>query len=230
MNQASTPKNITKLVNRVRLTAQKSQRSAAGICVIAASKTRSPDNIRCAYQCGIVNFGENYLQEALEKIEALADLDLCWHFIGPIQSNKTRPIAENFDWVHSVERVKTARRLSDQRPPNMGPLQILLQVNISREISKSGVLPEELPVLVEQIKDFPRITLRGLMAIPAATNDEGQKIEPFAHMRQLLQEMQVIAPEMDSLSMGMSSDLEEAIAQGATFIRVGTDIFGPRNG
>ena len=230
MNQASTPKNITKLVNRVRLTAQKSQRSAAGICVIAASKTRSPDNIRCAYQCGIVNFGENYLQEALEKIEALADLDLCWHFIGPIQSNKTRPIAENFDWVHSVERVKTARRLSDQRPPNMGPLQILLQVNISREISKSGVLPEELPVLVEQIKDFPRITLRGLMAIPAATNDEGQKIEPFVHMRQLLQEMQVIAPEMDSLSMGMSSDLEEAIAQGATFIRVGTDIFGPRNG
>jgi len=230
MNQASTPKNITKLVNRVRLAAQKSQRSAAGICVIAASKTRSPDNIRCAYQCGIVNFGENYLQEALEKIEALADLDLCWHFIGPIQSNKTRPIAENFDWVHSVERVKIARRLSDQRPPNMGPLQILLQVNISREISKSGVLPEELPVLVEQIKDFPRITLRGLMAIPAATNDEGQKIEPFVHMRQLLQEMQVIAPEMDSLSMGMSSDLEEAIAQGATFIRVGTDIFGPRNG
>lgn len=230
MNHASIPDNIKKLVNRVRLAALKSQRSSDGICVVAASKTRSANTIRSAYNCGIGDFGENYLQEALDKIEALTDLNLCWHFIGPIQSNKTRPIAENFDWVHSVERVKIARRLSDQRPPNLAPLQVLLQVNISEEISKSGALPEELPLLVEQIREFPRITLRGLMAIPAASNDESQKIRPFARMHQLLQEMQVIAPEMDSLSMGMSNDLEAAIAQGATFVRVGTDIFGPRNG
>jgi pyridoxal phosphate enzyme (YggS family) len=230
MNHTSVPDNIAKLLNRVRLAAQKSQRSAEDICVVAASKTRSSDTIRSAYLCGLRDFGENYLQEALEKIEALIDLNLCWHFIGPIQSNKTRPIAEHFNWVHSVERAKIARRLSDQRPPELGPLQILLQVNISGEASKSGALPKELPLFVEEIRELPNITLRGLMAIPAATNDESQKIQPFARMRLLLQEMQVIAPEMDSLSMGMSNDLEAAIAQGATFIRVGTDIFGPRDG
>jgi pyridoxal phosphate enzyme (YggS family) len=230
MNHTSIPDNIAKLLNKVRLTAQKSQRSAEDVCVVAASKTRSSDTIRLAYQCGLRNFGENYLQEALDKIDALSDLNLCWHFIGPIQSNKTRPIAEHFNWVHSVERAKIARRLSDQRPPQLGPLQILLQVNISGEASKSGALPEALPQLVEEIRKLPNITLRGLMAIPAATNDDSQKVLPFARMRQLLQEMQVIAPEMDSLSMGMSNDLEEAIAQGATFVRVGTDIFGPRDG
>lgn len=230
MNQKSIPDNITKLLSRVRLAAQKSQRSAEDICIVAASKTRSADTIRSAYQCGLRDFGENYLQEALDKIEALTDLNPCWHFIGPIQSNKTRPIAEHFNWVHSVERVKIARRLSDQRPPELGPLQILLQVNISGEASKSGALPEDLPQLVDEIRKLPRITLRGLMAIPAASNDENQKALPFARMRQLLREMQVIAPEMDTLSMGMSNDLEAAIAQGATFIRVGTDIFGPRNG
>ena len=230
MNHTYIPDNITKLLNRVRLAAQKSQRSAEDICVVAASKTRSSDTIRSAYQSGLRDFGENYLQEALHKIEALTDLNLCWHFIGPIQSNKTRPITEHFNWVHSVERVKIARRLSDQRPPGLGPLQILLQVNISGEASKSGALPKELPLLVEEIREFPRITLRGLMAIPAAANDESQKIQPFARMRQLLQEMQVIAPEMDSLSMGMSNDLEAAIAQGAAFVRVGTAIFRPRDG
>jgi pyridoxal phosphate enzyme (YggS family) len=230
MNHTSIPDNIAKLLNRVRLAAQKSQRSAEDICVVAASKTRSSDTIRSAYLCGLRDFGENYLQEALEKIEALTDLDLCWHFIGPIQSNKTRPIAEHFSWVHSVDRAKIARRLSDQRPPQLGPLQILLQVNISGEASKSGALPKELPLFVEEIRELPNITLRGLMAIPAATNDESQKTQPFTHMRQLLHELQVIAPEMDSLSMGMSNDLEAAIAQGATFVRVGTDIFGPRDG
>ena len=222
--------NIAKLLNRLRLAAQKSRFSSEDICVVAASKTRSADTIRSANQCGLRDFGENYLQEALDKINALTDLNLCWHFIGPIQSNKTRPIAEHFNWVHSVERLKIARRLSDQRPPELGPLQILLQVNISGEASKSGALPEELPQLVKEIRELPRITLRGLMAIPAATNDDSQKIQPFARMHLLLQEMQMIAPEMDSLSMGMSNDLEAAIAQGATFIRVGTDIFGPRDG
>lgn len=230
MNHTSIPDNIAKLLNRVRLAAQKSQRSAEDICVVAASKTRSSDTIRSAYQCGLRDFGENYLQEALDKIDALTDLGLCWHFIGPIQSNKTRPIAEHFNWVHSVERVKIARRLSEQRPPELEPLQILLQVNISGEASKSGALPDQLPQLVEAIRQLPRITLRGLMAIPAASNNESQKTQPFIQLRQLLREMQVIAPEMDTLSMGMSNDLEAAIAQGATFVRVGTDIFGPRNG
>ena len=230
MNHISIPDNIATLLNRVRLAAQKSQRGTEDICVVAASKTRSSDTIRSAHQCGLRDFGENYLQEALEKIEALADLNLCWHFIGPIQSNKTRPIAEHFSWVHSVDRAKIARRLSEQRPPEMQPLQILLQVNISGEASKSGALPEDLPLLVEEIRGLPRINLRGLMAIPAATSNQSQQSQPFARMRQLLQELQVIAPEMDSLSMGMSSDLEAAIAQGATFVRVGTDIFGPRDG
>jgi pyridoxal phosphate enzyme (YggS family) len=230
MNQTSVPDNIAKLLNRLRLAAQKSRFSSEDICVVAASKTRSSATIRSAYECGLRDFGENYLQEALDKIDALTDLNLCWHFIGPIQSNKTRPIAEHFNWVHSVERAKIARRLSDQRPPELGPLQILLQVNISGEASKSGALPEELPLLVKEIRILPNITLRGLMAIPAATNDDSQKAQPFIHMRQLLREMQVIAPEMDSLSMGMSNDMEEAVAQGATFVRVGTDIFGPRDG
>jgi len=229
MNDASIPNNIAKLLNRVRLAAQKSQRSPADICVIGASKTRTPETVREAYESGLHHFGENYLQEALEKITALADLALCWHFIGPIQSNKTRAIAENFSWVHSVERLKIARRLSEQRPAQLPPLQICLQVNISSEDSKSGVSPDALPGLVEDIKALPQITLRGLMAIPAATGDKQRQLQPFCQMRQLMQQLQPICPTIDTLSMGMSGDLEAAIAQGSTMIRVGTDIFGPRN-
>ena len=207
MNNASIPNNIAILLNRVRLAAQKSQRSPADICVIGASKTRTPEAIREAYKCGLRHFGENYLQEALEKIDALADLELCWHFIGPIQSNKTRPIAENFNWVHSVERLKIARRLSEQRPTQLPPLQICLQVNISSEDSKSGASPDELPGLVEDIKSLPRVTLRGLMAIPAATTDEQQQRQSFSRMSQLMQQLRPICPTIDTLSMGMSGDL-----------------------
>jgi len=229
MNEASIHNNTTKLLNRVRLAAEKSQRSPEDICIVAASKTRSADTIRRAYENGLRNFGENYLQEALKKIVALNDLNLIWHFIGPIQSNKTRAIAENFDWVHSVERLKVARRLSEQRPQNLPPLQICLQVNISGEASKSGALPEELPLLVEEIKTLPQLKLRGLMAIPAATTDEKQQQQAFSRMRALLEQLQSAVPGMDTLSMGMSADLEAAIAQGSTLIRVGTDIFGPRD-
>ena len=158
----------------------------------------------------------------------LVDLDLTWHFIGPIQSNKTRAIAENFDWVHSVERLKIARRLSEQRPPQVAPLQVCLQVNISGEASKSGASPEELPDLVAEITKLPRLTLRGLMAIPAATTDKELQQRAFREMRELLAQLQPYAPDMDTLSMGMSGDLETAIAQGSNLIRVGTDIFGPR--
>ncbi len=229
MSRATIPNNTTKLLNRVRLAAEKSQRSPQDICIVAASKTRSADDIRTAYASGIRNFGENYLQEALQKIAALTDLELNWHFIGPIQSNKTRAIAENFDWVHSVERLKIARRLSEQRPGHLAPLQICLQVNISAEASKSGVSPHELPALVEEVKKLPGLTLRGLMAIPAATSEEQLQQRAFLEMAELLAQLQACAPDMDTLSMGMSGDLEAAIAQGSNLIRVGTDIFGPRS-
>jgi hypothetical protein len=173
-------------------------------------------------------FGENYLQEALTKIEELADLDLCWHFIGPIQANKTRPIAEHFHWVHSVDRLKIARRLSDQRPPKLPDLQICLQVNISGEGSKSGVSLEQLPALARAVMTLPRLQLRGLMAIPAANADTGAQHNAFATLRKALADLKREMPQLDTLSMGMSADLEAAIAEGATIIRVGTDIFGPR--
>ncbi|MFT6276011.1 MAG: pyridoxal phosphate enzyme (YggS family) [Halioglobus sp.] len=221
--------NVTKLTNRVRLAAQKSQRSPQDISIVAASKTRSAEIIEQAFDAGLTNFGENYLQEALEKIEQLRALKIVWHFIGPIQSNKTRSIAENFDWVHSVDRAKVARRLSAQRPDNLPPLQLCLQVNISQEPSKSGVLVQELPELMQEISELRNIQLRGLMAIPAATADTHQQLLAFGQMRELLESVQAMSSTMDTLSMGMSGDLEVAIAQGSTLIRVGSDIFGPRD-
>lgn len=176
------------------------------------------------------DFGENYLQEALVKIEALRGLDICWHFIGPMQSNKTRPIAEHFDWVHSVDRAKIARRLSEQRPTNLPPLQICLQVNVSDEASKSGVKLEELPPLVQAVRALPNLVLRGLMAIPEVSNNPEVQRSAFSKLHDALVELQALAPTMDTLSMGMSADLEAAIAEGATMVRVGTDIFGPRHG
>jgi len=229
MSNVLIPNNIATVLDRVRLAAQKSQRSPEDICIVAASKTRCATAIKIAYQSGIRNFGENYLQEALEKITTLADLDIVWHFIGPIQSNKTRAIAEHFDWVHSVGRLKIARRLSEARPEHLSPLKVCLQVNISAEASKSGVTPQELPKLVDEIKDLPGIELRGLMAIPAATSDEELQRQTFRTMCELMEQQQVKVPGMDTLSMGMSADLEAAITQGSNLIRVGTDIFGTRS-
>ena len=229
MNQQQLRDNISKLLQRVRLSAQKSQRRDSDILVLAVSKTRPAADIRTAHGCGLVEFGESYLQEALQKMPELDDLDLTWHFIGPIQSNKTRPIAEHFDWVHSVDRYKIARRLSEQRPPDMAPLQICLQVNISGETSKSGAALEDLPQLAAEIITLPHLQLRGLMAIPAATGDTQLQRQPFARLRTALQQLQSIAPGIDTLSMGMSGDMEAAIAEGATIVRVGTAIFGARN-
>ncbi|MFT6274145.1 MAG: pyridoxal phosphate enzyme (YggS family) [Halioglobus sp.] len=229
MSNSLISQNVTKLASRVRLAAQKSQRSPQDISIVAASKTRSADIIEQAFQAGITHFGENYLQEALEKIDQLRALKIVWHFIGPIQSNKTRAIAENFDWVHSVDRAKVARRLSAQRPDKLPPLQLCLQVNISQEPSKSGVLAQELPELVQEISELENIQLRGLMAIPAATTDAREQLLAFGQMRELLASVQAMSPTMDTLSMGMSADLEAAIAQGSTLIRVGTDVFGPRD-
>jgi pyridoxal phosphate enzyme (YggS family) len=222
--------NITKLRQRIRLSAKKYDRSESEILLLAVSKTRLADDIRAAYRCGISDFGESYLQEALVKIEALADLPLTWHFIGPIQSNKTRPIAEHFAWVHSVDRLKIASRLNDQRPEGLPPIQVCIQANISGEASKSGAAEQELRPLAEAIAGMPRLTLRGLMAIPAATGDEACQREAFARLRRLFQDLHKDFPLLDTLSMGMSGDLEAAIAEGSTIVRIGTDLFGPRDG
>jgi pyridoxal phosphate enzyme (YggS family) len=192
------------------------------------SKTHPADAVRAAHLAGLGHFGESYVQEAVEKIEQLRDLDITWHFIGPIQSNKTRPIASHFDWVQSVDRGKIARRLSEQRPQDMAPLQVCLQVNISGEASKSGVSLEALPGLAAEVVALPRLHLRGLMAIPAPTRDKLEQRHAFATLRRAMEGLRTIAPRMDTLSMGMSDDLEAAIEEGSTLVRVGTAIFGAR--
>ena len=178
---------------------------------------------------GPINFGENYVQEALDKIAIMPNLQ--WHFIGPIQSNKTKHIAAQFNWVHSVDRLKIARRLNDQRPDGLPPLKILLEVNISNEESKAGFKPEELLAAVSEISALPNLELRGLMAIPQIANEFEEQRKPFAAMKALLNQLQRQFPQLklDTLSMGMSADLEAAIAEGATIVRIGTDIFGARN-
>lgn len=220
--------NICAVRAQIEQAAHLAQRPPGSIQLLAVSKTRSADELRQAFAAGQHAFGENYLQEGLEKIEALQDLPIEWHFIGPIQSNKTRPIAEHFHWVHSVDRARIARRLSDQRTASLAPLNICLQVNISLEPSKAGCLPEEAAALAQQIAAMPHLCLRGLMAIPAATDDIARQRQAFARMRALLQNLQARHPQMDTLSMGMSADMEVAIAEGASIVRIGTAIFGPR--
>ena len=193
------------------------------------AKTHKISLITEAYSAGQRNFGENHLQEALEKIYALADYDICWHYIGPVQSNKTAKIAEYFDWVHSVDRFKIARRLSQQRPKSSVPLNLCLQVNISAEETKSGINPDNLKNLMTKIQPLPGIKVRGLMCIPAKTDDVALQRKAFHDTWQLFQLLQKFYPQLDTLSMGMSADLEAAIAEGSTIVRIGTDIFGARN-
>ena len=190
------------------------------------SKTKPSSALREAYAAGLRDFGENYLQEALEKQAQLSDLPLSWHFIGPIQSNKTRPIAEHFDWVHSVDRLKIAQRLSEQRPAGLPALNICIQVNVSGEASKSGCSAADLPALAAAIAALPNLRLRGLMAIPEPTEDRAAQDAAFATVRHLQEDLNL---PLDTLSMGMSHDLEAAIAQGATWVRIGTALFGARD-
>ena len=220
--------NISAVDRRIRAAEDAAGRPAGCVSLLAVSKTKPPDQVREAYKSGLTAFGENYAQEMAEKARGLADLPLSWHFIGPIQSNKTAIIAEVSDWVHSVDRLKIARRLSEQRPPEKGPLNILLQVKTSDEDSKSGVLLEALPELIGAIAELPHLMLRGLMTIPAPTRDTMLQRQPFRVLRETLLSLQQAQPELDTLSMGMSGDLEAAIAEGATLVRVGTDIFGAR--
>lgn len=220
---------LDKVTARLHTAAQSAGRDPAEILLLAVSKTQPADAIEQAWRWGQRHFGENYLQEALAKQTQLATLaDLQWHFIGPIQSNKTQAIAGHFHWVHSVDRAKIARRLSDQRPPELPPLQVCLQVNLDAEASKAGVAPEELPELARSVAALPGLTLRGLMAIPAPRDNPAEQREAFARLRRALEELNRQGLSLDTLSMGMSGDLEAAVAEGSTLVRVGTDIFGPR--
>ena len=232
VNNALIMTAITANLQAVRQTimqaAQTAHRRADEISLLAVSKTFSDSAIREAYLAGQCAFGENYLQEALDKIAALHGLPLEWHFIGPIQSNKTRAIAENFSWVHSVDRLKIAERLSAQRPSHLPPLNLCLQVNVSHEDSKSGVAPEEVLPLAKVVAQLPHIKLRGLMAIPAPAEDLEAQRKPFAQLRALLQQLNAHGLQLDTLSMGMSQDIQAAILEGATIVRVGSAIFGAR--
>ncbi|MBI4984800.1 MAG: YggS family pyridoxal phosphate-dependent enzyme [Rhodocyclales bacterium] len=204
-------------------------RDPAGVLLLAVSKTWPAAALREAAACGQHAFGESYVQEAVPKIAALADLAAEWHFIGPLQSNKTRAVAETCAWVHSIERLKIAERLSAQRPAGLPPLQVCLQVNVSGEDSKSGCAPAEAAALAAAIAPLPNLRLRGLMAIPEPTDDEVLLRSRFALLRELRDELKRRGYALDTLSMGMSHDLETAIAEGATIVRVGTAVFGARN-
>ena len=206
------------------------QRDVQSVTLLAVSKTFPADNVREAVACGQRRFGENYVQEALDKIQSLADLrpQLEWHLIGPLQSNKTRVVAEHFDWVHSVDRLKIAERLSAQRPPHLPPLQLCLQVNISQEDTKSGLAPSEVRDVAHQVAALPNIKLRGLMAIPEPAADREAQRAPHRALRNLLDTLNQEGLQLDTLSMGMTADLEAAILEGATIVRIGTAIFGTR--
>jgi len=225
---SSIESNLQVVRERIAAAARSAGREPGEIALLAVSKNFAASEVRAAYAAGQRDFGENYVQEAMEKIAALSDLPLFWHFIGPIQSNKTRAIAEHFDWVHSVDRVKIAQRLADSRPAGREPLDICLQVNLSGELSKSGVAPEALRPLAEAVRTLPRLRLRGLMAIPEPGGDLSLQRRRFASLRLLLERLNAAGLGLDTLSMGMSQDLEAAVLEGATIVRVGTAIFGER--
>ncbi|RTZ59064.1 MAG: YggS family pyridoxal phosphate-dependent enzyme [Gammaproteobacteria bacterium] len=216
------------VVERIKKAPRLTKFNTNRVRLIAVSKTRSADDIRSIHELGQTAFGENYVQEALDKIRQLRSLPLEWHFIGSIQSNKTREIAAHFDWVHSIDRLKIARRLNDQRPAQREPLDVCLEVNISEQAGKSGVLLQQLPQLAEQVDQFPRLRLRGLMAIPQKATEFDEQRAIFRRMREALLDLNRQGLDLDTLSMGMSGDMEAAIAEGATMVRIGTDIFGPR--
>ena len=226
------PQNSTVHVNHVRSRILKSALAAGrdpnGVTLVAVSKAKTAESIRLVATAGVTNFGENYLQEALPKLDLLTDLPLIWHFIGGIQSNKTRDIAERFDWVHSVDRVHVARRLSDQRPFHAPPLNVCLQVELVPEPNKGGVDLAQLRALAVAVAQLPRLHLRGLMCVPPPQPDLAAERAVFARLRGLLEELNAEGLKLDTLSMGMSGDFEAAIAEGATLVRIGTAIFGGR--
>ena len=222
--------NIQQVRARIAAACAAAQRPVQSVTLLAVSKTFGADAVREALAAGETRFGENYVREGVDKIGALSDVrdQIEWHLIGPLQSNKTRIVAEHFDWVHAVDRLRTAQRLSEHRPAHLPPLQLCLQVNISGEASKSGVAPEHLPALAHAVARQPRLRLRGLMAIPEPAETLDEQRRPHSALRQLLQRLQADGLALDTLSMGMTADLEAAILEGATIVRVGTAIFGSR--
>ncbi|KES19348.1 putative enzyme with a TIM-barrel fold [Gilliamella apicola SCGC AB-598-B02] len=224
--------NLLNIKNEIKKIAKECGRDPNTIQLIAVSKTKPAEQIMEAINAGQLAFGENYVQEGIEKIQYfkknMPNNDLIWHFIGPLQSNKSKLVAEHFDWMHTIDRLKIAQRLSDQRPNHMAKLNVLIQVNISQEASKSGVKPEEVTDLVKQIVALPNLNLRGLMAIPEIENDYDKQLKVFTKMQQLLHSLQKDYPFMDTLSMGMSGDMPAAISAGSTMVRIGTAIFGAR--
>lgn len=226
-------KNIEKNLNLVRQqiidSATQFGRNPEDITLLAVSKRKPAQDIADAFACGQRDFGENYLQEAQEKMSELADLDICWHFIGAVQSNKTKPLATAFSWVHCIERLKIARRLSEQRPDDMAPLNLCIQVNIDDEPSKAGIKLEDVPALAKEISSLPRLRLRGLMAIPAPEDEFESQRRSFALLADMLKQINQQGLNCDTLSMGMSHDMSAAIAEGATLVRIGTAIFGERD-
>ena len=223
--------NLQQVHSRIAAACAAAARPVDSVTLLAVSKTFPPEAVRAAFAAGQRQFGENYVQEALDKIAALADLrqHITWHLIGPLQSNKTRPVAAAFDWVHSVARLKIAQRLSEQRPAGLPPLQLCLQVNISGEASKSGLLPPEVLAVAQAVARLPNLRLRGLMAIPEPAVDAAAQRTPHRALRELLAALNATGLALDTLSMGMSADLEAAVAEGSTLVRVGTAIFGGRS-
>ena len=214
---------------RIAAAAARAGRNVADITLLAVSKAQPADSVRAAAAAGLTDFGESYLNEALDKLEALAGLALTWHFIGRLQANKTRPIAERFQWVHGLERLHIAERLSAQRPVHAPPLNVCIQVNLAGEASKAGVAPAQLPQLAEALGALPRLRLRGLMCIPPAERDPERQRAWFARLRELREALNAQGAGLDTLSMGMSADFESAILEGSTVVRIGTALFGPRS-
>ena len=220
--------NLALISDLLRQAALEANRDPATVRLLAVSKKQPLEKIREAAAAGQREFGENFVQEGVDKIEALSDLDLTWHFIGHLQSNKTRVVAEYFDWVHTIDKLKTVRRLSEQRPAGMPPLNICIQVNVDDEASKSGVQPAAVPELAQACAALPNLRLRGLMCLPAIRTEFDEQRIPFAALRRLARELRQDGIEMDTLSMGMTSDYRAAVFEGATIVRIGTALFGER--
>jgi pyridoxal phosphate enzyme (YggS family) len=220
--------NLQRVHQRIAQACAQAQRPVTDVTLLAVSKTFGPERVREAHDAGQTAFGENYIQEAVEKIALLQDLPLQWHCIGPVQSNKTRLVATHFDWVHSIDRLKIAQRLSEQRPPGLAPLQVCIQVNIDGGATKAGVAPRDVQALAGEIALLPRLALRGLMTIPEPTDDVDAQRALHLRARELFDQLNDAGLRLDTLSMGMTADLEAAIAAGSTMVRVGTAIFGGR--
>jgi pyridoxal phosphate enzyme (YggS family) len=222
------PEKLGFVRDRIARAAAQCGRSVDSVTLIAVSKSQPAEMLEGAARAGVRDFGESYLQEALEKMQALKERDITWHFIGGLQANKTRPVAENFAWVHSVDRLRIAERLSAQRPYHAPLLNVCLQVNVGGELSKGGASPEEVPALVASISKLPRLKLRGLMCLPPAEDEVDRQRHWFAQLRGLFDTLNKSGAGLDTLSMGMSGDFEDAVAAGATHVRIGTALFGPR--